>query len=369
MWTWAWKTLLSQRGSLIGSALGIASAFILVIFFESVWRGESVQIVAYPNHIKPDVWVMQSGVGNMHMAMSFVWDWKADKIAKMPGVKRVTPILYMANVIVAGDQKLFAFIVGLLPDAERAGPWKISSGRQKVNSGEVIVPDVMAAITDVGLGGEIQIADKTFTVVGLSKGTFSSANAVLFVPFKDLEDILSSTGTYSYLLVDAEEGVDAKVLAEQIRNEVEKVNALPHEAFITNDFAMAKQMGVEMIVMMTAICSTLAALIVGFTAYSLVTRKRRELAIAKALGINNIGIVFSVVTQATLVTLLGFFIATVFALVVIPYLPILVPQLTVDVSIGAIGQLGLIALLVAIAGALVPTYMLLRLDPATAFRV
>ena len=93
MLNWTIKSLFSQRGSLIGSSIGIASAFILVIFFSAVWRGESEQIVAYPNKMKPEVWVMQKGVSNMHMAMSFVWDWKADVIRKMPEVKSVTAIL------------------------------------------------------------------------------------------------------------------------------------------------------------------------------------------------------------------------------------------------------------------------------------
>lgn len=369
MFAWAWKSLLSQKGSLIGSAAGIACAFILVIFFDAVWRGESEQIIAYPNHVKPDVWVMQSGVGNMHMAMSFVWDWKADKIANMPEVERVTPILYLNNVIRAGNTEMFAFIVGLLPDAQRAGPWAISVGREITNPREVIIPDVLSHITGVNIGDTLYITDKAFNVVGLSEGTFSSANSVLFVPFDDLEDILSSAGTYSYLLVDAKDGVDAKVLAMKIMDEVEKVNALPHEVFIANDFAMARQMGVEIIAMMTFICTALAALIVGFTAYSLVMRKRRELAIIKALGAANGSIFSSVIVQTGIVTMLGFVFAVLFALLVIPGIPSLVPQLTIVVSTDALLQLGLIALLVTMLGAILPTYLVLRLDPASAFHV
>jgi len=185
MLTWAWKTLFSQRGSFIGSALGVASAFILVLFFEAVWHGESEQVIAYPSHLKPDVWVMQSGVANMHMAMSFVWDWKADRIAQIPGVKKVTPITYLSTVIAANQQELFAFVVGLKPEAEeRAGPWAMSAGRKLEHRNEAIIPDVLSEITGVKIGDKIRITDKSFTVVGLSSGTYSSANAVLFVPFQ-----------------------------------------------------------------------------------------------------------------------------------------------------------------------------------------
>ena len=369
MLRWAFKSLMNQRSNLLGGGLGIAGAFILVMFFDAVWRGESVQIVAYPNNVKPDVWVMQRGVGNMHMAMSFLWDWKADQIADMPEVKRVTPILYLNSVIPAGNYEPFAFIVGLLPDAERAGPWEMSGGRKIENPGEAVIPDVLAKLTGVTIGDQFRIVNKTFKVVGLSKGTYSSANAVIFVPFSELEDIISATGTYSYLLVDAEEGVDAEELAEKIRTEIEKVNALPHEEFVKNDLAMANQMGVEIIFMMTAICSALAALIVGFTAYSLVARKRRELAIAKALGMTNASIFYSVILQSNIVTLFGFLLAAAFTLVVIPNLPMLVPQLTLVISITAMAQIGVIALIVSILGALIPAYLMSRLDPAVAFHV
>ncbi|NOY66018.1 MAG: FtsX-like permease family protein [Gammaproteobacteria bacterium] len=369
MFRWTWKSLFNQRGTLIGSALGIACTFILVIFFDAVWRGESIQVVSYPNHMKPDVWVMQSGVGNMHMAMSYVWDWKADKIAEIPGVRKVTPILYMNSVVKTGGHEMFAFIVGLTPNEKRAGPWKLTAGRHIKNSLETVIPDVLSRITNVSIGDKLRITDKSFTIVGLSAETYSSANSVLFVPFSDLEDILSSAGTYSYLLVDAEEGVDPKRLAERIRNNVEKVNALTHEEFIKNDLSMAKQMGVEIIIMMTVISSALAALIVGFTSYSLVIRRRRELAIIKALGMGSVNILISVMIQSAILVLIGFIITVLFSFFVIPYIPLLLPQLTLSISMNAILQLGIIALIVSILGALIPAWLVSRLDPATAFHV
>jgi ABC-type lipoprotein release transport system permease subunit len=366
---WAWKTLISQRGSVAGSALGIAAAFTLVIFFGAVFRGESSQIVAYPANIEPDVWVMQTGVNNMHMAASFLWDWKADRIEAMDDVKKVTPILYMNTVISAGGQEAFAFIVGLLPGDDRAGPWQMAEGRTIQNPGEVVIPDVLSALTGVDIGESISITDRKFTVVGLSTGTYSSANAVMFIPFQDMEEIMSSTGTYSYLLVDARDGVDPAVLAERIRLEVDKVNALPHEEFIKNDFALAMQMGVEIIFMMTVICSALAALIIGFTAYTLATRKRQELAIAKALGTRNGPILLAVVFQSVVLAASGYVVAVIFALTLIPYIPSLVPQLTLVVSMGAIARIGLVALFVAVLGSLIPAWTVTRLDPATAFHV
>jgi len=368
MFKWMIKSLFAHKSSLVGSSLGIASAFILVIFFNAVWQGESEQIVAYPNKMKPDVWVMQKGVENMHMAMSFVWDWKAKTIQSMPEVKTVTPILYLNTVVVAGNEKLFAFVVGLINRNKRAGPWKLTQGRTLENAGEIVVPDVFSSLAGLSLGDMIKIADKSFNIVGFSNGTYSSANPVFFVQFSDLEDLLSSFGTYSYLLIDSYDGVDNQLLAQKIRSKIDKVNALTHQEFVANDFALAKQMGVEIIYIMTIICSVLAALIVGYSSYSLVNRQAREIAILKALGCPNIRVFSSVIMQSVIVTLIAFILASLFALLVLPVFPQLVAQISVKVSVGALLELGAIAFLVAIVGAFIPAYKVLGLDPALAYQ-
>jgi putative ABC transport system permease protein len=104
MLRWTLKNLIAEPLHLVASAIAIAGAFAMVLFFDAVFAGESKQIVAYIQHIDADVWVMQKGVSNMHMATSFVWDWKADRIEQVEGVKKVTPILYLNTVMQAGNR-------------------------------------------------------------------------------------------------------------------------------------------------------------------------------------------------------------------------------------------------------------------------
>lgn len=368
MFKWAFKSLFSQPGALIGAILGIAGTFILVVFFRAVWQGESDQIIAYPNQLKPDVWVMQKGVENMHMAMSSVWDFKADAIRQLPQVKRVTPILYLNSVVAAGDKKLFAFVVGLLQQDDRAGPSQITKGRKIANTGEIIVPDVLSALAKLSLGDTIDIADKSFDIVAFSGGTYSAANPVFFVRFEDLQDILSSFGTYSYLLVDSHKGIDSEKLAATIRAQINKVNALTHEVFIANDFALAKQMGVEIIATMTLICAILAALIIGYSSYALVIRRKTEIAILKALGATNSAVFVSVIFQSVIVMLLAFAVVLVFALFVLPFIPDLLPQITIKIAMADLVSLAGIALFVSVIGAFLPAYRVVGLDPAIAFQ-
>lgn len=369
MWTWAWHSLRHQRSQLLGHVAGIAGAFLLALFFDAVFRGESEQIVSYPRHMQPDVWVMQKGVANMHMSTSFLWDWKADRIARLPGVQRVTPILYLNGVVDAKGRKSFSYIVGLLPGDQRAGPWQLAAGRPVAQSGEAVISEVLARLTGVKLGDTVRLSGRAFVVVGLSTGTYSSANTITFVAFRDLQDILGALGTYSFLLVDVEPGVAADRLARRIMTEVDKVHAMTQAEFIRSDFTMAMQMGVEIILLMTVISTMLAVLLVGFAAYSITMAKRRELVIMKALGATNAHVLLAVALQSVAIVLLAFLLAAAIALGVLPHITILVPQVTLVISAAALAKLGLEATAIALLGSLAPAYFIVRLDPARAFQV
>lgn len=60
--------------ALIASISASACAFLLVMLFEALFAGESERIVAYLHRADANVWVMQSGVSNMHMATSYLAD-------------------------------------------------------------------------------------------------------------------------------------------------------------------------------------------------------------------------------------------------------------------------------------------------------
>jgi len=368
MLLWILKTLWLQKLSLLASAAGIAGAFILVVILHAVFVGESRQVVAYVRHTVADVWVMQRGVGNMHMANSFVWDSKVIRVAGVPGVRAATPILYAGTVIRTADRSWLAFAVGLKPGATRGGPWAMAAGKATPAPGEIVVPRVFAEMAGIPLGGRIRVTSKALVVVGLSEGTFSMGNSVVFMAEADLADLMSAHGTVSYILVDALAGQDPVALAARIEREVQKVSALPQERFMRNDYQLAMQMGVEIIAFMTLIGSALAAVIVAFTAYTQVARRRRELAIAKALGVRNRAIYAAVTAQTVLITGLGLLLALVATWGLFPLLSALVPQITLVLTAAALWRAAAVALVVAVLAAWVPARYVARVDPLTAFK-
>jgi putative ABC transport system permease protein len=367
MWRWTWKSLLSEPLALIVSIAAAGSAFLLVMFFEAVYAGESEQVVAYVKHADADVWVMQRGVSNMHMATSYLTDWKLEQVRQLDGVAAVEGILYLNTVIETGGQQWFAYIVGLEVPSQQAGPWTMAAGRAEPGPGEAVVPAVYAEMASLGLGDSVRITDRDFTIVGFSQGTFSMANSVIFVPKTDLEDIMTSLDIVSYGLVKATPGVEPVALAERIESEIDNIRALPADQFVINDRRMAMQMGVETIALMTLIGGVLAVLLVAFTVYSQVARQRRELAVAKALGATNRSLYISVSVQASAIALAGVVAATMLALVVMPVAAALIPAVTLKLTASAVARIALVGVVVALVASIVPARQIARVDPVSAF--
>jgi putative ABC transport system permease protein len=368
MWHWTAKALLMSPLSLAASVAAAALAFLLVMLFEAVYAGEAKQIGAYIEAADADVWVMQSGVANMHMATSYLQDWKVAEISRVRDVDSVEAILYLNTVTETAGTQWFSFVVGLDVPSRHAGPWAIAAGLDQPGYGEAVVPAAFAVMSGLGLGDPIRIADRQFIVVGLSRETFSMSNSLIFVTRRDLEDIMTSLDIVSYVLVKIVPGADPAAVAARIEETVDNVSALTAAVFAENDRRLAMQMGAETIALMTVIGAAVAMLLVAFTIYSQVARLRPELAVAKALGATNAALYTSVTIQATVITGIGVVFAVLIAMVLLPLITGAVPQLALHLTGSAVGRVVVIGIVVALLAAFIPARQIARVDPLSAFR-
>lgn len=368
MLAWAWKSLMATPLRLLAGAGGVAAALLLVVFFHGVFKGEAERIVAYPMHAGADVWVMQKGVSNMHMASSLLWDWKEIRVAAVPEVESTVSILYLNSIVRAGGRNWFSYIVGIGQDAAYGGPWRMHSGQALPAPGEAVIPWHVARMSGIGIGDEIEILDRRLKVVGLSEETFSMANSITFVSRRDLADLMNAGGSVSYILVKIRPGAEAAAVARRIKEEVEKVNALAAEDFIARDREMAMQMGTEIIRMMTIIGALLAVLVVAFSSYQQVVGRARELAVARAVGFTMARLQGAVLFQSMLMTLLGVALTAILAYTVLPLIPLMAPQIAVQVEGWMLAQVAVAGVAVAVAASAWPAYRIGRLDPMLVFQ-
>ena len=126
-------------------------------------------------------------------------------------------------------------------------------------------------------------------------------------------------------------------------------------------------MGAEIIYMMTIIGTLLATLIVAFTSYSLIARKKQELAIAKALGFRNGDIYLAALCQSVIITSIGLLLTLLLSFTLLTWLPSFVPQINLSVQIYQFIPIAIISLPIAIFASLAAAHTVIKVDPMTVF--
>ena len=364
----AFRNLFQNKGRLVISVGGVALSLLLVLALDAVFAGVERRITAYIEHSGADVWVSQEDVLNMHMASSSLPDSVARKVRHMPGVAAASPILYLTNNVIAGDERNLAYIIGLPEGAPLGGPWEISSGRSLPREGEAIINRTVAESSGIALGDEVEIMGEDFKVVGLSEGTASLVNSIAFISAKDFEKIRGTYDTFSFLLVKAAEGESPEGLAARIQAQVRDVTAQTTRDFAGQERRVVKDMSTDVITIMNLIGFLIGLAVMALTVYTSTLARRREYGMLKALGARSGDLYLTVLAQAFLSIAMGF----LFGLGITLFLSVIIPlsgtNLALEVSPNSLLKVGSVSIVVAGISAVLPIRQISGLDPAMVFR-
>jgi len=364
----AFRNLFQNKIRLVISVGGVALALLLIFSLDAIFTGVERQITAYIEHSGADIWVSQADVFNMHMASSSLPDSVARKIKHVPGVASVAPILYLTNNVVIGDERNLAYIIGLPDNAESGIPWSISSGHSLPRKGEAIINHNVAEKSGIALGDEVEILGEDFEVTGLSEGTASLINSVAFISMDDFEELRGSYDTVSFLLVKVDEGESPQVVAARIQAQVRDVTAQTRGDFANQERRVVKDMSTDLVTIMNLIGFLIGLAVMALTVYTSTLSRRREYGMLKALGASNTDLYSTVLAQAVLSVILGFFFGLVLTLLLTKVAPIFASNLALEVSRTSLLKVGSVSLVIAAFSAMIPIRQIAGLDPAMVFR-
>ena len=364
----AFRNLFQNKIRLVVSTGGVALALLLILALDAIFTGVEQRITAYIDYSGADIWVSQSDVFNMHMASSSIPDSVARKVRLVPGVDSVSPILYVANNVIAGDERNLAYIIGLSERAEIGGPWNVSSGRNLPQKGEAIIDRSVAEKSGVGLGDKVEILGEELEIVGLTEGTASLVNSIAFISQEDFERLRGSYDTVSFLLVRVREGESPIAVSNRIRSRVRDVTVQTREQFAGQERQVVKDMSTDVITIMNLIGFLIGLAVMALTVYTSTLSRRREYGMLKALGARSSELYFTVLSQAVLSVLLGFLFGWTITWLFTLLIPLTGMTLTMVIDPLSLMKVGIASLLLAGLSAMIPIRQIAGLDPAMVFR-
>lgn len=364
----AFRNLFQNKVRLVISVGGVALALLLILSLDAILAGVEQQVTAYVDYSGADIFVAQEGVRNMHMAASSLPASMAGRVKTVPGVESVTPILYLTNMIVIGDERNLAYVIGLPHDAMAGGPARVVEGVAIPRVGEAVIDRGVALKSGVTIGDKVKILGEEFKIVGLSEGMVSLVNSVAFVSKDDFARLWGAGTTVSFLLVKIKPGESPDVVAARIEAKIDKVTAQSRSAFAAQERKVIQDMTTDIVSIMNLIGFLIGLAVMALTIYTATLSRRKEYGVLKALGARSAHLYRAVLGQALISIALGFTLGLTITLLLSAVVPKLGLNLLLQVNLASLLKVGFVSILITSLSAILPIKQIAGLDPAMVFR-
>jgi len=369
MFRLAWRNLFQERIRLAISVGGVALAVLLILVMNGIFAGSEEHAVSYIRNQPASLWVMQSGVENIHMSSSILLATAVEQVQRAPGVKEVVGVLYATAAVEMGDALVASYIFGIDPDNPYGGPWSLVEGSANLALDEIVIDSALARRYGLGLGDTVRILGYQLTIAGLSDGTFGIATNMVFVNKTALALGMGvAPQAASYILVQSNPTADLETLAAQLRAAVPEANVMTQNDLIAKEQDLIRQMGTDVILAMTTVAYVIGLLVIGLTIYTATLERAREYGVLKAIGADNWRLLRVVFIQAFMAAGLGYIVGVGLAYGTAALAGRLFPEILILIEPSKwLREVPILAVIVALA-AFSPIRRVMSLDPMTVFQ-
>ncbi len=373
----AFRNLFQNKTRLVMAVGGVGLALMLMLALDAVFTGAEKQLTAFIDRAGADVFVAQTGVRNLHMVSSWLSYSVVDEVRAVQGVDSVTPIMYVTGMVDTGKERNLAYIIGIPPDALMGKPWRVTEGATIPAPGEAILDRAVAAQSGLRLGDKVNILGQELRIAGLSEGTASITNSIVFISMSDFELMRGVAGkvgagqdaqAVSFVLVKARPGEAADALAARIEGKVGGVTVQSRANFAEQERNLVKDMAADVLTIMNLVGFVIGLAVMSLTIYTATLARRAEYGALKALGARNGHLYRAVLAQALVSVTLGLALGLAFTLALSALIPVTGSNVALQVSGESLLKVGIASLIIAGLSAILPIRQIGALDPAVVFR-
>jgi putative ABC transport system permease protein len=359
------RQLTHEPIKLVLALLGVSLAVALVGLLFGLREGINRQVSLFEDHAGADVYVARKGTRDFPTAGSSALPASlAGEVKEIPGVEEAVPVTNSLGILTLHDKRVATLLVGFEPG--RLGrPWDMAAGRRPQRAGEIAIDSVMADTHGLDVGDIARVRGQPLRVVGLTDGTAAWMTPLIFVTRQTANALEGRGDTARFVLV---RGADPESLAARITRRFPQLNAMTKAEIRANDRELLSRAFNSPLLVMVLIALGVGALVIGLTTYGFVSDRRREFGSLKAIGERN-GRLYRLVTgQAIAIAAVGLVAGVMMRIVAGSTIHAVSPKFLFVALPAHYVIVVAAALVMGLAGALVPVRLLARLDPQEVFR-
>lgn len=348
----------------------MAFAILLILVLQGILDGTVGKATVYIDRSGADLFVAQGGIEHMALfgSASVVPATVEAGTRATPGVAAATGIFRFPTILNVRGAEEAVNVVGFSPDAGLGGPWSMASGTTALSPDGIIVDSALARARGLRLGDQVMVAGHAFRIEGLARGTNVLGGRLAFIRRDTAAALLMAPAVYSFVLVRTAPGAALTTVAAALRNALPQQSIMTRATLAANDRRLLTGLFVTPVNVMATIGLGVGLMVVGLTTYTAAAERTRDFGVLKAIGARNSYLYRVIVQQALLIGLFGFAAGVALALVAVPVIAHLVPDLGVQLQWPFMARTFGIAAAMSLAAAVIPVRRIAGVDPKLVFK-
>jgi len=345
------------------SVLAVAIEVTMVLIVVGLTTGLLNDAARRTEGIGADVMVQPSGASFMFGLSSAPVPIKVgDRLAEIPHVLAVTPVLFQSDLSTHGLGVIFG--IDLESWNRVSGGFVYLSGGPFQGPMDVLVDDWYAKAADLKVGSTLSLLSQNFHVCGIVEHGKGSR---LFIPLATAQELSSSHDKASIFFVkctdpgytdDAEAAIQRLLPGWEIHNMREFMSMMTSSNLPALDTFITAMIGLAV---------AIGFLVIFLSMYTTITERTREIGILKSLGASKGYILSIILKEASLLAVVGISVGYLGTALVRKVLIESFPTLYVEsMTSGWAAKAAILALAGAMIGAFYPALRAARLDPVDA---
>ena len=354
--------------------LAIGGALSVTLLFEAFRLGVDRQMAMPAASLPAPLVVVEKGAKHVVGIRSNLPQSARAAVEALPGVRAAHPLVSVPVIFNYAGRRTPIQVMAY----DSAGAPRLASGRAIAGPRELVLDERLARLDGIRVGNEVEVLDRTLTVVGLSADTDIFFSPFAFLTYDELIDLylesdvpgaMGGAPLLSFLLVEPKPGADIAAIRAAIERQVDGVDVYQPAELAANDVDLGRQFFGAVLNLLIAIAWLASVLAIGLTMYAAVIDRRRDFGVIRALGVGSWGLTKEILIEALVICALAFPIAVLVAVGAAAVIEAANPTYRlVTLYPPVIVRGGVAALAAALAGALLPVRRLRALEPDLVFK-
>jgi putative ABC transport system permease protein len=325
-------------------------------------------LTAYVDNLNVDLIATQSGNEGVVSANSVLPSDIHNELEGLADAREAGHIAVAGVIFTIDDDKSPIVLVGYEPDSGLGDPWNLGEGRYLERDDEIMLDTWLAGRSGIKVGDTVELLNREFKVVGLTKGTASWMAPYAFVTLSAAQESLGLVDSVSYHLLRLTDRANLESAKEAIEVRFPGVKAIqPDQIAETDRRAIAAVMDRPISVLLF-VAVIIGVAVMALTSYTSIMDRLREYGLLKAVGARPARLNLIVVQESLLNSFIGVFAGVALAYLSAALIMAQWPQFNVTILPESIWKVAVLGLIMTLIAALLPIRRLDRIDVLDVFK-